>query len=357
MRGYYGLFNDTLYEIPNFNMGITDVKGVQSTQLEVKSWNTNSKEIEIHASNFDPSAPSNAELYKEMVEKIKTEKITEIEPLSNVYRMHLEFKLVNATTNDTVEEGSMVKDVNPRAVYFPLGLTDENEHVGRIAKTMQANFTRTYRSNTPIGVMRDHTLEKNEYVLIIKSIKVVQLEASAFSISPDKKPSNGRIGRRDNEVVIGSHPRRRPVGEFGRRPDCFRGHPSMNYSTDFYNQEKYEVIIYDSVKEGISFNPIRFDEEPRIITINVDVDLNNYLVTADKSDIEIYLEENKKPEVDDPTPLEPSEPSGDEVVVNPPEEKPGTEEPEKSETTDQKSSEGTETTDPVTEPEENLTEI
>ena len=267
-RGYYGIFNNTIYEIENGRDPIT-VASKKPNGTTVKQYENRSTDVVINLTNLTNSYVSNKEAFEKAVEKIQAEGITEIEKLSTSCKMIVYYKLIFGTpdcpiipdgkVSEVADEGCIVSDFKLYPVLFPLGLTEDNEYVTRWAcGSGPIKMVRNYIQSTPIGISRHR---ESNYTLMITRICVVE-------------------SKRTGDVY----------------------HPSIEKFNDVYPNSKNSVTIYDSEEEGILINPIFLSAPPSQITLHVDVTLNNFFVTADRSDIIHYLERNLESDNTDQNP-------------------------------------------------------
>ena len=282
MRGFYGLFNNTLYELKEPTTVKDTVECFESCTSSEINVQQKSFEAEVKLTNMDDSSDSNKEFFAKIVDKIKSEVIYELPKLAPTYKASVNYTLYDEKEDVIVDEGTATKTIEPTNCYFPLGLNDENEFVYRIVKNFTANFEFAYRSATPYGILKR---ESQNFVLFIHSIKISQVQAWARSIVPDECPSCGTVKepKFSNGIV-----KRDPM-----------------------------IVIYDTEAENLEIKPMKFRFKPRRIGIKLQVVLNDYLMTASQEDINSLLRENipvpeepiipEDPE-DPETPTDPSDP-------------------------------------------------
>lgn len=282
MRGFYGLFNNTLYELREPTTVKDTVECFDSCTSSEINVQQKSFEAEVRLTNMDDSSDSNKEFFAKIVDKIKSEMIYELPKLAPTYKVSVNYTLYDEKEDVIIDEGTATKTIEPTNCYFPLGLNDENEFVYRIVKNFTANFEFAYRSATPYGILKR---ESQNFVLFIHSIKISQVQSWARSIIPDECPSCGTVKepKFSNGIV-----KRDPM-----------------------------VVIYDTEAENLEIKPMKFKFKPRRIGIKLQIVLNDYLMTASQDDINSLLKENipvpEEPIIpsdpEDPeTPNEPSDP-------------------------------------------------
>lgn len=262
MKGFFGVFNNELFEIQE----VTDInltaKNV-STGVD-RSWDPRSKSINvlINVSNVNGSLLSNREMYEKAVAKIEEKKISKITRLGPHYRVLIDYQLYNAKKNIVMDEGIVTRIISANNAFLPLGLDPEqNELVYRPVKLIDAVFEFVYRSDVPFGIMKE---PNEDIVLYINRIQVQQSRVCVNDRDLTEK-------ERKEGIVI---ERRNP-----------NSHTEYKF-TDVY------MTIYDSEMEGISISPIHTRTCPRKISVEIKFLLNNYFFTSDPNDIMKYIEKN-----------------------------------------------------------------
>lgn len=281
MRAYYGIYDDVVYELVKHNMRPNCIiDAIPTTHLEKSaSMDRKIEKVNITISDFSEYSCTNKEAYEQrLCTLLKDDKVTKIPKLSPIYRVYVDYMLYDDICDIPVDEGILVKEIKSDAVFFPLGLTDDNEHVSRIGLHLNAGFERQYRSKTPYGVMRKNV---EKFTLHIKRIYVAQVYMSAFSIEHDDGFSH-------------SHPHHRPFG----------GHLSIERVSKTSSLNMESVIIFDTLDAGLFFDPIKINMRPNLVSIDLDFFFNDVVLAGSKKEIEKILEENAK-EDDEEDPIIP----------------------------------------------------
>lgn len=331
MRGYYGFFGNNLYELDRVDPART-LTNFTPNNCDKKSWNQDgSIDLQIHLTNFNVAAESNKEMYEYALRFIKDHELTSLKKLSDEYGMYLKFSVIDNNSDELIDGGILVKTLTTKSGLFPLGITDDNEYVVRfVMSTDPVSFKRCYRDNRPLGIT---VQTPKDYSIRIERIQLTQYLVKTFAEVPvDDK--NGRFNRRDIDPV-----NRPPRSICGPR----HTHPSISYVDSVpFTSDSNAIVVYDSEVEGLKFDPIRINSKLKEIRFNIDIDLNNYFVAADKSDIASALEANVNkgeegdvgggdigdddpPVIINPTPGEENPGSGEERPTNP--EEGGTKDP------------------------------
>lgn len=267
-RGYYGIINDTIYEMIANEHNLHGIVYAPRNAGSVSSrcFGSGRYDISVNLSNLTENALSNQEVVKNAIAKLETDKTTEITGLNSEYsKMIVNYRLISGTIDSpkaVVDEGAIVQNTGLKPVLFPLGLTDDNEYVSRwAASTGVVTFKRNYVQSAPIGISRHR---QSSYVLVIDRISLVQQKYTD-------------IHERDD-------------------------HPSIAYYNEPYPLSKDFVVLYDTATAGFQIDPIYLDTAPTEFDIHIAIDMNDYFVVADRTDITSVLDKNaeaNKPSGDD----------------------------------------------------------
>lgn len=267
-RGYYGIINDTIYEMIADEHNLRGIVYAPRNTGSVSSrcFGSGRYDISVNLSNLTENALSNQEVVKNAITKLETDKTTEITGLNIDYsKMIVNYRLISGTIDSpkaVVDEGAIVQNSGLKPVLFPLGLTDDNEYVSRWAvSTGVVTFKRNYVQSAPIGISRHR---ESNYVLVIDRISLVQQKYTD-------------IHERDD-------------------------HPSIAYYNDPYPLSKDFVVLYDTATAGFQIDPIYLDTAPTEFDLHIAIDMNDYFVVADRTDITSVLDKNAeadKPSGDD----------------------------------------------------------
>lgn len=298
MKGFFAIFNDTLFQINE----PTDVKNVivgkSNTEIG-KSFDPRSKDfsVQLTISNVAENILSNKEMYENTVLNIQNEKITTIENLGPRYRILIDYQLRDEKYGCVVDEGVVTKTVQAMNSFLPLGLDpDKNELVYRVVKHLNNTFEFIYRSDVPCGIMQP---SRGDLTLYINRIQVQQSYGGPIDVkspNPDDSSKASDIPPFHDDCNHHGHgwyshsamptyecpPHGKSVIYERRDPDS---------TTEYRFREEY-VTIYDSVMEGLNIKPIETYEVPRKLRIYVRILLNNYFFTSDPEDILKYIRDN-----------------------------------------------------------------
>ena len=321
MRAYYTRYNNKIYELANHDMRpfqIMEDPKKNSASVSMDS-RRRSARVTLSISDMIESALSNAEYFNEVINQLKTEKTTNIEKLSPVYRIYVEYMLYDNVCGTVADQTVAVKEVRSSTFLFLLGLTDTEELVGREGLSMDCTIEKTYRDATPYGI--SYVNMDNRFTLYIGRIYVVQVKMSAYSIVPMEE---GRIDPHVRPFIPHQfNPGHCPTHNLGM-PHHPSVPPTLYHPEDVFSMND-GVIIYDTLATGLRFDPIEINFRPTRIELDVRFSLLSVLVATSES-INAVLEENAhvdEPTVDDDTNI--TDPDGDntgDAEITDPEETP-----------------------------------
>jgi hypothetical protein len=269
-RAYYGIFNDTIYEIDGTNMNPNLVVRSSSSMLRTSIWNNSEVHVDVQLNNLEPEADSNKEAVEAVVQKIQSEGTTSIEKLSSNYRAYVNFSIYDEVNKAYVDEECLVKDVNLLPAYFPLGLTEDDEYLVRMAMVLSTEFSRVYRSTVPMGISKP---KGKHYTLYIDKIVITQILYTPFEEVVYKRDHTGS----KYNIEVGG-----PAGHHGIPGRPF-DHPSMRVHSLNDMRHAKSVEIYNSESNGDVFEPIAIDNDLQKVVIRLDISLGDYIVLASES--------------------------------------------------------------------------
>lgn len=317
--GHYVIYNDTVYEL---DKSITEEPRVSRvhptpTYSDVSHQRDNKETmIKINLSNMDKTPISNGEAVQSMLEKLKKDNTKQIRKLSPKYRLYVEYALSDTTIGEIVDEKILIKEGTAEPFVHLLGVStnvDVQELLSRIGLDIKFEIATHYQDSYPFGILRKTC---HSYRLYIKRIYVEQLAMATFSVTPmeEEKIVHDKYLWPYRPCSYGDKHGRDPYENHRMMED----HPSMcatttKSMTTIYPKPENSVIIYDSARIGINFDPINIDYKPRCIRIKITFNLEDVIV-AIKSSVSEVLEENankQDTEPDDTITSEPGNPSTD----------------------------------------------
>lgn len=327
MIGMYALYGGTLYNINDQQLNPNGISIARSNHVE-QIFDAASKLARVDvtlANSTGLGRPlTNGEYYASAVEKIKNEKLTEVEKLASVYRVFLGFTLMDAN-NVVADEGFMVKDVKPALKYVPLHLNDTNEFLSAFSMEFNTRFSRHYRVPVPAGISATNT---PAYRLYITSVSVYQLKSTATVLQPSDKntvvpitpyPSGaetnaygsatGTAFRNWNNLVNRA---RSMMLEQTNSPEL-DGRMAYTMDPNFVNES---ACIFNTATENLKFEAVNIAFGPRCVEVNLSISLDGLFIVDSAEDIDQYLKANEESADVDPS-VPGTDDGTDEPVVNP----------------------------------------
>lgn len=250
-----------------------------SSSLNVDSYNKAVTQ-NVYINNLKkPGTKSNAELYRELVDYLKTEQITEIQEIQNYFKIYVDYTAYE--NGREIDRASVVRPIKPLDKAYMLGVATNNECVYRRVKTFNPSIEFKMNNTLPHGIM---STQKTGYALKINNIAIFQ----DFSVEPE-------IHESTYEVSYG-------IG-------------SSTIQSNLDNMK----MIYSTQNEGIDIQEISLSFVPRTIEIAMDIILADYIVAYNDNNITQILLENieaKYPPEEDP-PIAPDEPEDPGIIPDP----------------------------------------
>jgi hypothetical protein len=312
LPGLYGIFGEDLYEIeePRLKANTLIVlDDAAKPTTSVKVWNDEKMEVNISLSNLGEDSTSNGDAAFSMKNGITNSGLTSIEKLANVYRMCIEFEILDLRDGSMKDGGTFMQEFEMAPAMYTDGIDSEDKiSVRTVLTSGVVKFVRSYRKSTPIGV-RQKSRGLVPYLLRIKGVHILQAKANSISgyVSANTMDNYYKSEFSDmihpdyyNPNPISYRNGQHPAGTFMRQKPPVRHHGVAEYPL----YEKF-VTIYDSETEGITFDDISFDEDITQITIHVTTTLNNYVNVYDTDTVQALLDANNTSSDDN------SLPSGD----------------------------------------------
>ena len=226
-----------------------------------KSSSTSSAENEIQTLNYNVDismldkylCESNKDLADDLLASITSDKIKEIEDLTGIYRVVIEYSLTNENGCE-IEHSSIVEFLEPTHCIIPLGVNASNECVYRHALLYDFKAVINGCKKIPIGVMRS---KAKSYTLNILSISIYHA-----------KDETDICTNQNNSV-------------YGNR----YSHKSLTISQIIRDS----VCVFDSSDECLTFSPLSMSYVPRRINLNFRIALANIINIYDESYLEDIL--------------------------------------------------------------------
>lgn len=224
---------------------------------------------------------TNKELANAMLEKIKEEEITEIDTVSNNFKVYIDYSIHNKCCE--LGHSVVIKPLSPMDMVYPLGVATNNECVYRRVKTFKETAEFSINNPLPLGIMQN---KQTEFYLKINDITIYQ------DISTLSGPSH-------NSIYC--------------TPYGIKCTKTINPELSNY------IPIYSTKAEGMVISDITAGFIPRKVSINLELSLASLIVFYDGTQVDDLLQENidkkYKPDID-PTPG-PDDPDEGHLIPDP----------------------------------------
>lgn len=210
---------------------------------------------------------SNRELYLDMLEMIKREKITELLTIEDSFKIYIDYTLY--VDNKIVDKSVVIKPVIPTDEVLPLGCGTNNELLYRRVKNVKSRVSFKVRNSLPYGVMN---VRNQNYRVQINDIAVFQ------DFSPYRE-----------------------MHQSGYEVPYPQGSKNINLALSDC------MLMYSTDNAGLVIQPLELNFAPRIVDIDVEVILGNPVVAYDDAEVKRLIAENIHHEYnpDDPEPPSP----------------------------------------------------
>lgn len=259
MKAIYTVLNNKVYRImQNVWAPVSDVERINENTISVKTdvyqkiLNT-----QIYLTDWSSvDALSNKEKADAFLKFLKDEQIKEVNPLIDRFTVSVDYSLYNKDMQQEYEHSVVIKPLKTRDFVFPLGINENNECVYRRFKHLTGDLDWIITDRMPYGIM----CHKNKkHIIKINDICIYQ---DKFEESDDDV---------HNSIYSQSY-------------NC----NSCTINTLLDNK----VLVYSSKVAGYDFAPIVNEFNPRIINLNLVVDLTNIVVMYNHKDVDDIISEN-----------------------------------------------------------------
>lgn len=223
-----------------------------SSSLNVDTYNKSVTQ-NIYINNLKkPGTKSNAELYNEFVDYLRTQKITEIKEIQNVFKIYIDYSAYE--DGREIEHSAVIRPLRPLDKAFMLGVATNNECVYRRVKTFEPTVEFKLKNSLPHGIMNS---SKKDYKLKIHNIAIFQDFSSEIETHNSTYETSYGIG-------------------------------STTIQASLDNMK----MVYSTENEAIDIQEISLTFMPRTISIVMDIILADYIVAYNDADINKILVEN-----------------------------------------------------------------
>lgn len=258
MKAIYTSIGDTIYQIEQDTTApIRDVKLLNKNLVNLT---TDVTQKTVSATMYftdwvNTGIKSNKENATDLINYIKDKTIVQIDKIQSVFTVAIDYSLCNSDGQE-IEHSVVIKPMQNIDFIYPLGVMEDNECVYRRFKRLTANIDWVITNKLPYGII----CTKNQKTIInINSVSIY-------------------IDRFENEDV-NNHPSIH--GQSYNRRSC-------TINTALENK----LLIYSTSDEGYEISPIINEFNPRIIELNLTVDLTKFIVIYNDATINQLLADN-----------------------------------------------------------------
>jgi hypothetical protein len=250
-----------------------------SSSLNIDSYNKTVTQ-NVYINNLKkPGTKSNSELYNELVNFLKLNKVTEIKEVQNFFKIYVDYSAYE--DGREIEHSAVIRPLAPMDKVVLLGVATNNECVYRRVKTFDPKIEFKLNNSLPHGIM---STQKTTYELKIHNIAIFQDFSNQHNVHESTYDVAYSIG-------------------------------SSTIQSSLDNMK----IVYSTANEGINIQSINLSFMPRKIAIALDITLADYVVVYDDTTINKILVENieaKYPPVEEEDPpVIPEEPEVPDVMI------------------------------------------
>lgn len=223
---------------------------------------------------------SNAELYREMIDFIKENDITEIKELQNFFKIYIDYSVFE--NGHEVEHSALVKPINSVDKIVPLGVATNNENVFRRVKTFDHTVEFKIRTKSPYGVMAG---PRTNYIFQINNIVLFQDTTSFDDVHQSMYEVPYKVGS-----------------------------PTIQSSIEDM------LPIYSTLDEETVFTPVTLNYVPRQVRIKMNIVMANICTVYDKTAVDDVIISNIEEKYEPEDPIAPEDPE-DPGILYPDEDK------------------------------------
>ena len=258
MKAIYTSIGDTIYQIEQDTTApIRDVKLLNKNLVNLT---TDVTQKTVSATMYftdwvNTGIKSNKENATDLINYIKDKTIVQIDKIQSVFTVAIDYSLCNSEGQE-IEHSVVIKPMQNIDFIYPLGVMEDNECVYRRFKRLTANIDWVITNKLPYGII----CTKNQKTII---------NINSVSIYIDK------IKNED----VNNHPSIH--GQSYNRRSC-------TINTALENK----LLIYSTSDEGYEISPIINEFNPRIIELNLTVDLTKFIVIYNDATINQLLADN-----------------------------------------------------------------
>lgn len=271
MKSIYTMINNTLYRIRQDASVPYQLSTLPAGCTAALSMDTSAKEVtEIIKINTlkRSSIKSNGQLVQEMLDKLKEDKITEIDTIQNNFKIYIDYSVY--CEGRLIDHSAVIRSAIPHDKGIFLGVSRENELLYRRVKYFEHDIEFAVKNPLPFGIT--HTRRQN-----------YEIKVNAVCLFED-------IHGNDNY-----HPSHECV-------------PLQIPSASIDTTVSDMLMVYSSENDDVDISPIQLAYIPRKMCFKIQIQLADYYEVYSKATVDAILLENIKNKYDHIDPTVPDKP-------------------------------------------------
>lgn len=255
MKAIYTIINDVPYRVnqnTNVPTSITFRTPGASSNVSIDINNKEVSQILTINTIKKPGTKSNAELYNNLIELLRNNKITEVREIQNCFKVYIDYTVFE--DEQEVDHSVVIKPIESIDQAILLGVATNNECVFRRVKSFNPTIEFRLKNTLPHGIMNT---SRRKYTLKINNVCIFQ----------------------DFSRVLDRH-------------ESTYEHPYAVASCTIDHYIENTALIYSTDNSGLDLQEISVDFMPRTVKVVMNLTLAEYIVAYDDNEINKILIEN-----------------------------------------------------------------
>lgn len=243
-----------------------------TSSVKFDSYNKIATQI-VNINNLEiPGTKTNRELVNMMKKELEDNKITQIDSIVDVYKIHIDYTVF--ADGKEIDHNIQIKPISYEDLVILLGVGTNDENVFRRVKNFKDTLELRFRAKVPFGLIQ----KKN------KNICVKINDISIYQCIKDES--------------------------FGHVHNSIYETPYSTNSSLVRSELSNSIMIYSSLESGIEFEDLVIPFLPNRIEIMFSIILTDYIVVYDDTTIDDIIKYNieQKYNPESPTPPEEEDP-------------------------------------------------
>lgn len=196
------------------------------------------------------NAYTNKELYDEMINTFRIDRLTSIPTIENHFVMYCDYSVYNEDGKE-INHNAVTHQLNPKDAIYNFGVNRESELIYKQVKTFDASIALNVKNEYPMGIMRNMTQPR--YTLHINDVSIYQ--------------------------------------------DLVYTETDIHRSTDLISSPISMVLgsmekVYSTYENGMVISAVEVPFIPKKIVLNMHIALDNVIVVYDEQNIVDIVKEN-----------------------------------------------------------------